>query len=267
MVAIGGSATNDAGIGALRALGVKFFDSNDKELGLSGDGNPHPGGTGGDLAKIASIDISGLCPLIKDAEITVLCNVDNPLTGPDGATFTFAKQKCSPDMDTDYRNEIISELEAGMTNYTKVLQKTFGIDPNSIPGAGAAGGLGATLSIVLGAELSLGSESILKIIDIDRYLQGADLCITGEGKLDWQSFHGKTVAGIAHHCRVNNVPLVAIVGTTGEGFEGAYELGIKLILKTSGDGPVEKSMMNPEEYYLKTARSYFEALKHENMAV
>lgn len=264
MVAIGGSATNDAGIGALRALGVKFFDSKGNELGLSNDSNPHPGGTGADLAKIASIDMSGICPLLKDSEITVLCNVDNPLTGPDGAAFTFAKQKCSPDMDTDYRNEIISELESGMTNYAKVLEKTFGTDPNSIPGAGAAGGLGATLSIVLGAELSLGSEAILRIIDIDRYLQGADLCITGEGKLDWQSFHGKTVAGIAHHCHENNVPLVAIVGTTGEGFEGAYELGVKLILKTAGDGPAEKSMMNPEEYYLRTARAYFQALKHEN---
>ena len=263
-IAIGGSATNDAGIGALRALGVKFLDQDGMELGLEGENNPHPGGTGADLAKIASIDMSGLCPRIRDTEITVLCNVDNPLTGPDGAVFTFGKQKCSPDMDTDYRNEIISGLEAGMINYAKVLKDTFGIDPNSIPGAGAAGGLGATLSIALGAELSLGSESILQIIDIDSYLKGADLCITGEGKLDWQSFHGKTVAGIAHHCRVNNVPLVAIVGTTGEGFEGAYELGIKLILKTAGDGPVEKSMMNPEEYYLRTARSYFEALRHEN---
>ena len=170
-------------------------------------------------------------------------------------------------MDTDYRNELISELESGMINYAKVLTETFGTDPNSIPGAGAAGGLGATLSIALGAEMSLGSESILRIIGMDNYLKGADLCITGEGKLDWQSFHGKTVASIAYHCRMNKVPLIAIVGTTGEGYEGAYELGIKLILKTAGDGPVEKSMMNPEEYYLKTARSYFEALKHENPSI
>ena len=263
-IAIGSSATNDAGIGALRALGVKFFDAEDRELGLGSDDNPHPGGTGSDLANIARIDMSGLDPRIRDTEITVLCNVDNPLTGPDGASFTFAKQKCSPDMDTDYRNEIISELEAGMINYAGILKSAFGTDPNTVPGAGAAGGLGATLCIALGAKMSLGSEAILKILDIDSYLKGADLCITGEGRLDWQSFHGKTVAGIAHHCRENNVPLVAIVGTTGEGYEAAYELGVKLILKTAGDGPAEKSMMNPEEYYLRTARAYFQALRHEN---
>ena len=264
MIAIGSSATNDAGIGALRALGVKFFDSEDRELGLSSEDNPHPGGTGADLANIARIDMSGLDPRIRDTEITVLCNVDNPLTGPDGASFTFAKQKCSPDMDTDYRNEIISELEAGMINYAGILKSAFGTDPNSVPGAGAAGGLGATLCIALGAKMSLGSEAILNILDIDSCLKGADLCITGEGKLDWQSFHGKTVAGIAHHCRENNVPLVAIVGTTGEGYEAAYELGVELILKTAGDGPAEKSMMNPEEYYIRTARAYFQALRHEN---
>ncbi len=264
MIAIGGSATSDAGIGALRALGVKFFDAYDRELGLISDDNPHPGGTGSDLAKIARIDMSGLDPRIRDTEITVLCNVDNPLTGPDGAVFTFAKQKCSPDMDTDYRNEIISDLEAGMMNYAGILKSAFGTDPNSVPGAGAAGGLGATLCIALGAKMSLGSEAILNLLDIDSYLKDADLCITGEGRLDWQSFHGKTVAGIAHHCRENNVPLVAIVGTTGEGFEAAYELGVELILKTAGDGPAEKSMMNPEEYYIRTARAYFQALRHEN---
>ena len=264
MIALGGSATNDAGIGALRALGVKFFDGDGRELGVEADDNPHPGGTGGDLPNIMSIDMSGLCPQIRETEIIVLCNVDNPLTGPDGAVFTFAKQKFSPELDTDYRNEIISELEAGMIHYSNVLNTTFGADPNSFPGAGAAGGLGATLCVALGAKMSLGSEAILSIIDIDSHLKGADLCITGEGRLDWQSFHGKTVAGIAHHCRENNVPLVAIVGTTGEGYEAAYELGVKLILKTAGDGPAEKSMMNPEEYYMRTARSYFQALKHEN---
>jgi glycerate kinase len=264
MIAIGSSATNDAGIGALRALGVKFFDENGRELGTASDDNPYPGGTGADLANIYTIDMSGLCPGIRETEITVLCNVDNPLTGPDGATFTFAKQKCSPDMDTDYRNEIISELEAGMIHYSNVLNTTFGADPNTFPGAGAAGGLGATLCIALGAKMSLGSEAILSILDIDSHLKDADLCITGEGRLDWQSFHGKTVAGVAHHCRANNVPLVAIVGTTGEGYEAAYELGVKLILKTAGDGPAEKSMMNPEEYYLRTARAYFQAMQHQN---
>ncbi len=257
MIAIGGSATNDAGIGALRALGCRFLDRDGNEVGASG-------GTGSDLALIASIDTSGLCPLVKDAEITVLCDVDNPLTGPDGATFTYARQKCPPDMDPDYRNEIISGLETGMNNYAGVLKETFGTDPDYIPGAGAAGGLGASLTLALGAKLRRGIEMILQIIGIDEHLKGADLCITGEGRLDWQSFHGKTVAGVAVHCKASNVPLIAIVGTTGTGYEAAFNLGIMDIIKTAGDGPKEKSMMNPEEYYLRAARTFFSSLKGGN---
>lgn len=260
-IAIGGSATNDGGIGAMRALGIRFLDSNGNELGLKSEDNPYYGGTGADLGQIASIDVSGLHPAIKDTEITVLCDVDNPLTGPDGATFTFGKQKCSPDMDPDDLNDTLSTLEAGMNNYSQILSKTFNIDVSSVPGVGAAGGLGAALCYILGASLDSGIETILQLIDFDSCLNGADLCITGEGCLDWQSTHGKTISGIARHCRKHNVPVVAIVGSTGEGFEGAYDIGINRIIKTADGVPVEKSMMNAEEYYLRAARGFFATLK------
>lgn len=259
-IAIGGSATNDGGIGALRALGVRFLDKDGTELGVPGPEVKHAGGTGADLAAIDTIDISGLHPAIKDTEITVLCDVDNPLTGPDGATFTFGRQKCSPDMDPDELNETLSSLEAGMVNYAAVLGKTFSIDANSVPGVGAAGGLGASLCYVLGASLSSGIETILQLIDFDSHLEGADLCITGEGRLDWQSTHGKTISGIARHCQDHNVPLAAIVGSLGEGYEGAYEIGISRIVKTSEGVSIEKAMMNAEEYYLRAARGFFATL-------
>lgn len=260
-IAIGGSATNDGGIGALRALGARFLDKDGNELGVSGSDGVHAGGTGADLAWIDTIDITGLHPAIKDTEITVLCDVDNPLTGPDGATFTFGRQKCSPDMDPDELNETLSSLEAGMNNYARVLSKTFNIDVNSVPGVGAAGGLGASLCYVLGASLSSGIDTILQLINFDSYLNGADLCITGEGRLDWQSTHGKTISGIARHCTSHKVPLVAIVGSVGEGFEGAYEIGINHIVKTSEGVSLEKAMMNAEEYYLRAARAFFATLR------
>ena len=262
-IAIGGSATNDGGIGAIRALGGRFLGADGRELGCrtSDDSTEYYGGTGADLINIASIDLSGLHPAIQETEITVLCDVDNPLTGPDGATFTFGRQKCSPGMDPDELNETLSLLENGMNNYARVLGKTFGIDANSVPGVGAAGGLGAALCYMLGAVLSSGIETILRMIDFDAHLTGADLCITGEGRLDWQSVHGKTISGIAAHCSQQQIPLVAIVGCTGEGFEDAYQIGIRQIIRTSEGLPLEEAIANAEECYLRTARAFFTGLK------
>lgn len=259
-IAIGGSATNDGGIGAMRALGVRFLRQDGSEIGTKSSDNGYYGGTGADLIDIASIDVSGLNPVIKDAEITVLCDVDNPLTGPDGATFTFGRQKCSVSLDADITNEILSDLESGMTNYASVLEKSFNIAVDSVPGVGAAGGLGAALCYILGAKLSSGIETVLDLIKFNQKLKGADLCITGEGRLDWQSSHGKTISGIAAHCRESKVPVIAIVGCTGEGFEDAFDIGLADIIVTSNDVPLEKALMNAEDYYIKAARAFFGAL-------
>lgn len=258
-IAIGGSATDDGGIGALRALGARFLDSDGAEIGFDSEGHDL-GGCGKDLARICSIDVSQLIPEAGEAHFTVLCDVDNLLTGPDGATFTFGRQKCSETLSDDEINDILSELESGMCNYAQILNTVFHADPNSIPGTGAAGGLGAALSIILGAEMNSGIETVLRLINFDRLLKGVDLCITGEGRLDWQSSHGKTINGIANHCRRLEIPLVAIVGCTGEGFEDAYEIGISQIIRTSDKAPtLEDSIAEADRYYLETARDFFKA--------
>ena len=172
-IAIGGSATNDGGMGCGRALGLKFFDRDGGELS----------GTGIDLERLVYIDISVLDPRIKNTNITVMCDVTNPLCGEHGATRTFAEQKgASP--------EIIERLEGGMCNYRDVLRGLFGIDPNRITGGGAAGGLGTMLTAFLEGNMKSGIETVLDLVGFDELLSGADYVITGEGRCDWQSSFG-----------------------------------------------------------------------------
>ena len=178
-IAIGGSATNDGGMGAMRALGVRFLDKEGKELE----------GYGRDLAEVADIDTTGICPAVAEASFTVMCDVNNPLTGPEGAAYTFGKQKGGTP-------EILDELEAGMKNYAAVVLKKTGMDVDQIPGAGAAGGLGAALCVFLRATLKSGIETVLDLMDFDGLLEGVDLVVTGEGRIDWQSAFGKVPSGI-----------------------------------------------------------------------
>lgn len=251
-IAIGGSSTNDGGIGAMQALGIRFLDA---------EGNELTAGTGSELSKIAAIDTRSLLPEIRETDITVLCDVDNKLTGPDGATFTFGRQKCSPNFGDDEINEILSELEAGMCNYAEILRLTFGLDPDSIPGAGAAGGLGAALSIMLGARMNSGIETVLDIISFDSYLKDVDICITGEGCLDWQSSHGKTITGIVAHCKAHNIPVIALVGSTGVGYEDAYEIGLSKIFRVCDEAPsIDESINNAEYFYRIAAEKMFRTL-------
>ena len=180
-IAIGGSATNDGGMGAMRALGIRFLDENGEALS----------GCGNDLARVADIDISGLHSAVKDARFTIMCDVNNPLTGPDGATYTFGKQKGgSP--------EILDELEQGMIHYAALIREKMGTDVDQIPGSGAAGGLGAAFCVFLKAEMKSGIETVLDLIHFDELLEGVDLVITGEGRIDWQSAFGKVPSGIGN---------------------------------------------------------------------
>lgn len=244
-VAIGGSATNDGGMGAMCALGVRFLDKSGAELE----------GCGINLAKAADIDMSGLHPLIKEAKITVMCDVNNPLTGPEGATYTFGAQKGGT-------SQILDELEAGMKNYAKVLREKAGLDVECLPGAGAAGGLGAALCGFLNAELQSGIGTVLDIIGFDRLLEGADLVITGEGRMDWQSAYGKVPGGVGLRCRAKGIPVVAIVGGIGEGAEKLYEFGIESIIPTvSGAMTLEEAMERAEELYRSAAERAFRMIR------
>lgn len=242
-IAIGGSATNDGGMGCLAALGVKFLDKEGRELE----------GKGSDLAKLADIDLSGLIKEAKEARFTVMCDVDNPLLGPDGATYTFGPQKGATE-------DIKEELEAGMENYAKVLSDKLG-KAADFPGAGGAGGLGAGLVCLLGAKLKSGCEAVLKLIDFDAYLKDCDIVVTGEGRIDWQSAHGKVVSGVASHCQNAGKPCVAIVGGMGERAEDMLSLVDSIIPTVQGPCSLEYAMGHAEELYYSTALRTFRLLK------
>ncbi len=244
-IAIGGSATNDGGMGAMRALGIRFLDREGKELE----------GRGSDLEKVADIDMEGLDPAAAEAEFTVMCDVNNPLTGPDGAAYTFGKQKGGTP-------EILDELEAGMKNYAAVIQQKLGMDVDKIPGAGAAGGLGAALCVFLHANLKSGIETVLDLIDFDGLLEGTDLVVTGEGRIDWQSAFGKVPSGIGQRCRAKGVPAVAVVGGMGTGAEKIYEFGVESILPTiNGAMEIGEALERAEELYSGAAERLFRMLR------
>lgn len=244
-IAIGGSATNDGGIGCMRALGVRFLDEDGNELS----------GCGGDLIKIRSIDRSGLDPRLRDTHVTVMCDVTNPLCGENGATHTFGKQKGGTP-------EILDELEAGMENYRELLRREFGIDMDEEPGAGAAGGLGAALLSFLRAELRSGIETVLDLIEFDKNLEGVSLVVTGEGRADWQSAFGKVMQGVGRRCLRQGVPAVAIVGSMGDGAEQIFDYGIESMITTvNGVMPLEEALERAEELYLGAARRLFRMLR------
>lgn len=244
-IAIGGSATNDGGMGAMRALGVRFLDADGKELM----------GFGADLAKVVDIDVSGIHPAIAGAEITVMCDVNNPLTGPDGATYTFGKQKGGTPA-------ILDELEAGMKQYASVILEKLGKDVDKIAGAGAAGGLGAALCVFLHAELKSGIETVLDLIDFDTLLDGTDLVVTGEGRIDWQSAFGKVPSGVGMRCKNKSVPAVAIVGGMGDGAEKIYEFGVESIIPTiNGAMDISEALEWAEELYANAADRLFRMVR------
>lgn len=244
-VAIGGSATNDGGMGAMSALGIRFLDE---------DGNLLQG-TGAELSKVADIDVSGLHPDVIQSEITVMCDVNNPLIGPEGATYTFGKQKGATP-------EILDGMEEGMKHYARIIRDQFGVDVNGITGAGAAGGLGAALCVFLQAKMVSGIETVLDLIDFKSLLNDVDIVITGEGRIDWQSAYGKVPSGVGKRCKEKGVPAVAIVGGIGDGAEKIYDLGVESIISTiNGAMKIEEALERAEELYTSAAERLFRIIK------
>ena len=240
-VAIGGSATNDGGMGCVRALGVRFLDAEGRELK----------GRGEDLEKLHAIDISGMDGRISKTSVTVMCDVTNPLCGHNGATYTFGAQKGATP-------EIRDRLEAGMMNYRDIIRKQFGIDPDTIPGAGAAGGLGTALLVFLGGRMRSGIETVLDLIDIDSRLKGVDLVVTGEGRTDWQSCFGKVMRGVGERAAKNGIPAVGLSGSLGKNADQIFQHGI-VSLMTTVDAPMEleEALSRAEElYYFGAVRMF-----------
>lgn len=246
-IAIGGSATNDGGMGCMRALGVKFLDASGYELQ----------GNGSDLEKVVSIDISGLDPRIKDTKITVMCDVTNPLTGKDGATWTFGAQKgASPAMQ--------ERLEAGMVNYKNVIVKQFGIDPDEIKGSGAAGGLGTALMVFLHGEMRSGIETVLDLIKFDERLEGVDLCVTGEGRTDWQSCFGKVMQGVGEHAKAKGVTVLGLSGGLGKNAMDICNYGVASLMTTvNSPMDITEAIARAEELYYEGAIRMFRLSKLE----
>ena len=199
LIGIGGSATNDGGCGMLRALGFRLLDSRGRELD----------GTGGSLAELRTIDDRKAVKELREAEFTVACNVDNPLFGTQGAAHVFARQKGAD-------RQMIEHLDEGLRNFASVVERHTGEAVGTVPGAGAAGGLGAGLKSLLHARLVPGIEMLLEAIGFEDMLRGADLVFTGEGRLDAQTLHGKVPCGILAAARRQQIPVIAIGGSVEE---------------------------------------------------
>ena len=209
IVGIGGSATNDAGAGMGQALGVSLSDSSGTEIA--------PGGAA--LAQLRGVDLSGLDSRAAESTFMVACDVTNPLTGPEGASAIYGPQKgATPEM--------VAQLDSALGNFAEVVRRDLGIDVEHLQGSGAAGGLGGGMVAFLNAELRAGVDIIMDIVNIDEHLQGADLVITGEGELDYQTLYNKAPIGVAQRAQAMGLPVVSIAGTLGDRFELVYDHGI-----------------------------------------
>jgi len=209
VLGLGGSATNDGGAGLLAALGVRFLDREGQELPLGGAA----------LARLSQIDLTGLDTRLAQVEVMVAADVDNPLCGPRGASAVFGPQKgASP--------EQVAQLDEALAHYADVMAATLGEDLRDLPGVGAAGGLGFAARAVLRAGFRPGVELVAELSGLAQAVQGADLVITGEGRLDGQSLHGKTPVGVARIARAAGVPVIALAGSLGDGYQRLYAEGI-----------------------------------------
>ena len=246
-VAIGGSATNDGGMGCLSALGVVFQNRSGDRLS----------GKGEDLENVDSIDISGIHPLTGRMNLTVMNDVSNPLCGNNGATRVFGPQKGATP-------EIVERLEKGMINYRNVIIRSTGIDPDDIPGSGAAGGLGAALGIILNGKMKSGVETVFNLVHFDDYLEDADIVITGEGRADAQSCMGKVMQGIGVRAKAKGIPVIGLCGSIGDGAERLYDFGITSLLSII-DKPMslEEAMKDAERLYYMSAVRLFRIINRK----
>ena len=229
LVGIGGSATNDAGMGMLHALGYRFMDASGTELAP----------VGGSMINVASIDMSGRHPALSEAQFIVACDVKAPLYGPDGAAYVFAPQKGAD-------NEMVEALDMGLRHFAEVSALATGCDSSSLEGSGAAGGLGYAFRQFLGASLERGVEMVLDAIHFDELLNGADLVITGEGRVDSQTLTGKTPYGVARRALRQGIPVVAIGGSVTLDKSQTQLAGFKDVLQVTPVGMPLQEAMKPE---------------------
>lgn len=212
IIGIGGSATNDGGAGMAQALGVRLLDAAGRDL--------EPGGAA--LARLHTVDVSGLHPLVRDMTILVACDVTNPLCGPIGASAVYGPQKgATPEM--------VAELDAALEHYAAVLACQLGTKVRDVPGAGAAGGLGAGLLAFLQASLRRGVEIVVDVVGLEEAMKSADLVITGEGGIDSQTAFGKAPAGVAEVAKRYNKPVIALAGSVSDDASKLHDHGFHAV--------------------------------------
>lgn len=228
IIGIGGSATNDGGAGMAAALGARFLDSEGNKMA--------PGG--GALQKLALIDVSGLDERLRSCEVIVAADVTNQLTGPEGASHVYGAQKGA---DTKQ----IELLDRNLAHYAAMIKSQLKIDIERMPGAGAAGGLGAGLVVFAGAVIRKGFDVVKQVVELEQKTKDVDLVITGEGKIDRQTKYGKTPYGVAMTAKKFGKPVIAVAGLLGDGYEELYDHGFKAILPISKKPiPLEESIKN-----------------------
>lgn len=216
ILGLGGSSTNDGGCGAAAALGIRFIDSSGNSFIPTGD----------TLLNIDKIDMSQKHPLLESMSIVTMCDIDNPLYGPNGAAYVFSPQKGA-----DPKSVI--RLDQGLRHLAGLIQRDLKIDVSELPGGGAAGGMGAGMAAFFGSQLKSGIEILLDTVNFDEKLKDCDLVITGEGSFDAQSLRGKVPIGIAKRALKYDVPVICLTGNIGENIEDAYAMGITAILSTN----------------------------------
>ena len=213
IIGIGGSATNDGGAGMAQALGAKLLTASGEQIKPGGD----------HLATLNSIDLSELDPRITETETVVACDVNNPLTGEQGASYVYGPQKGAT-------REMIEMLDANLAHFDKILQRDLSKSVGNVPGAGAAGGLGAGLMAFVDASLKSGIEIVTEAAQLSKRLADADLVITGEGQINFQTVFGKTPVGVARVAKTHNIPVIAIAGSIADDSDGVYDAGIDAMI-------------------------------------
>ena len=248
IIGIGGSATNDGGAGMAQALGVRLLDGDGRELPFGGAA----------LARLSQIDPSGLNKHARESQFLVAIDVSNPLTGPEGASAIYGPQKgATPEM--------VVQLDAALEHFASVVKRDLGADIKDFPGAGAAGGLGGGLVAFLKGEPRTGVDIVLEAVGLDKHLEGADLAITGEGCMDYQTVYSKAPIGVAARARARGVPVIAISGSLGRGYGDVHDHGIEAAAAIAA-GPItlEESF---EEAAELVARATEEALRFMKVGV
>ncbi len=246
IVGLGGSATNDAGVGMLQALGASFLEVTGKEIPVGGAG----------LAHLHSVDLSNMDERLKDVTFNVACDVDNPLVGENGASAIFGPQKgATPDQ--------VALLDENLAHFAEITQATTDKNIVNIPGAGAAGGLGGAFLGYLNAELKSGIDIVLDTVEFEKHLEGASLVITGEGRIDSQTIRGKTPVGVSKRAKAfADIPVIALAGSVAADADVVFEHGIDALFSVvPGVVTLEKALADADTNLVKTARNAAQLLK------